>query len=148
MTDHSANIGRRTPIWYWIVAVLALLWNSVGVIDYVMTQTKNEGYLAGFTPEQLAYFEAFPSWYVAVWALAVFTAFFGSIALLARTRFAVHLFTASIVLFVINVIYGYGFLDGYSMMGAFGAVFSFVIFLTLAGANLFARWATRAQILR
>lgn len=148
MTDHTIVVGRKTPIWFWIVAVLALLWNSVGVIDYVMTQTKNEGYLAGFSPEQLAYFDAFPSWYVAVWALAVFTAFFGSIALLARARFAAQLFSASIVLFVINVIYGYGFLDGYSMMGAFGAVFSFVIFLTLAGAILFARWARKAELLR
>jgi len=33
-------------------------------MDYVMTQTKNEAYMSGFTPEQLAFFYSFPAWVV------------------------------------------------------------------------------------
>lgn len=49
------------------------------------------------TPAQTEYFYGFPAWAVAFWALGVWGCFFGSIALLLRSRFAVWLFGVSIV---------------------------------------------------
>ena len=147
MTDHAVATGRKTPIWFWIVGALATVWNFGGVYDYVMTQT-SEAYLAAFPPEQIAYFTNFPAWYVAIWASAVFLAFFASLALLVRTRFAFHMFAASLVLFVINAIYIYGFTNAVEMMGSGGAIFSAVIFVSLSGLTWLSRWATGAEILR
>ncbi|MEX0892485.1 MAG: hypothetical protein WEB88_09975 [Gemmatimonadota bacterium] len=61
----------RTPVHLWVIGALALLWNSVGAFDYLMTQTRNEGYMGQFSAEQLEYFYGFPTWVVAFWALAV-----------------------------------------------------------------------------
>ena len=44
---------RATPKSLWVVAPLALLWNLMGAMDYVMTQTRDEAYMSGFTAEQL-----------------------------------------------------------------------------------------------
>lgn len=147
MTDHAVAPRRKTPIWFWIVAVLAVVWNFGGVFDYVMTQT-NDAYLEGFPPEQIAYFTGFPSWYVAIWASAVHAAFFASLALVLRMKIAFPLFAASLVLFVANTIYIYGFTPALDMMGVGGSVFSAFIFLSLIALTWLSRWAIRAEILR
>jgi len=51
----------------------------------------------GMTPDQIAYFDSFPAWAVAVWAIGVWGAFFGSVLLLLRSRFAVHSFAIAIL---------------------------------------------------
>ena len=133
MTDNAAPTAPKTPIWFWIVAVIATLWNFMGVFDYVMTQLGVEAYLAGFTEEQLSYFASFPAWFIAIWASAVHLAFIASLAMFIRTRFTAPMFLACIVMFVINAIYQYGFTDAFALMGAGGAVFTGVIFLSLVG---------------
>jgi len=40
------NDNVRTPLHLWIVAALATVWNAFGAFDYLMTQTRNEAYLA------------------------------------------------------------------------------------------------------
>ena len=79
----------------WIVGVASLLWNAFGAVDYLMTQTANEAYLSGFTPEQRAYFDAFPPWAEAAWALGVWGGVAGALLLLLASRFAWHAFVLS-----------------------------------------------------
>ena len=44
------------PKHLWIIGVISLPWNTLGAIDYLTTQTRNEGYMSNFTAEQRAYF--------------------------------------------------------------------------------------------
>jgi hypothetical protein len=80
MTE-SQDQKQITPKHLWVVGVIAILWNSMGAFDYLMTKTQNEGYLAQFTPEQLEFFLGFPIWVSAGWGLAVWGAVLGSILL-------------------------------------------------------------------
>ena len=91
------NSETKTPIGFWIISGLSLLWNAYGAFDYTMTQTKNAQYLAAFTPEQLAYFDSFPAWMDATWALGVWGALAGSVLLLMRNRHAVTAFGLSLL---------------------------------------------------
>ena len=43
----------------------------MGAFDYIMTQTKNESYMAKFDTAQFDYFYNYPTWLVLFWALAV-----------------------------------------------------------------------------
>ncbi|MEJ2542305.1 MAG: hypothetical protein P8188_20455, partial [Gemmatimonadota bacterium] len=86
MSEEQATTTLRTPWHLWLVGVLALLWNAMGAFDYLMTETRNEGYMGQFTPEQLEYFYAFPAWVVAFWAIAVWGGVLGAIFLLLRKR--------------------------------------------------------------
>ena len=146
-TDPPAS-RAKTPIWFWIVAVIAVVWNFGGAFDYVMTQYRVDWYLAQLTEAQSAYFFGFPPWYDAIWASAVFAAFGASLALLIRSRFAKPLFLASIVLFVASAIYVYGFTPAIEMMGAGGTVFSLVIFASLVALWRLSAWAHARGILR
>lgn len=79
---------RRTPWHIWVVGVLTLMFNALGVFSYLMTRLGKLPEL-GMTPEQIAVLDAFPVWANAVWALGVWGAFAGSILILLRSRFAV-----------------------------------------------------------
>jgi ribose/xylose/arabinose/galactoside ABC-type transport system permease subunit len=106
-------------------------------MDYVMTQTRNEAYMAQFTPEQLEYFYGFPAWVVAAWAIAVWGGLLGAILLLLRRRLAVPVFLVSFIAMVITTIYNYLLSDGMRVMGdaatlAFtGAIFFIALLLWL-----------------
>ena len=90
------NTTIKTPWHLWLVGIVTLLWNAIGVFSYAMTQMGRLDSL-GMTPEQIAYFETFPVWANTVWALGVFGAFAGSVLLLLRSRFAVHALAVSVV---------------------------------------------------
>jgi hypothetical protein len=126
----KARIFRNrapTPWHLWVVGVLTLLWNAGGAFDYLATQLELESYMANFTPEQLAYFYDFPAWVVAFWALAVWSALAGSLALLFRSRFAAPLFLISLVAMIVTSIHNFGFSNGAEIMEQGGVIFSIVI---------------------
>jgi hypothetical protein len=95
----------RAPVHLWIVGILSLLWSCFGCYDYLMTNLKNQAYLAQFTADQLAYFDSLPAWLTAFWALGVWGGLVGSILLLMRTRYAVWAFGLSLVGAVVGLGY-------------------------------------------
>jgi hypothetical protein len=143
--EHAVS---RVPWHLWMVGAASLLWNGFGAFDYVMTQTGNADYLAQFEPEQLAYFEGFPAWAVATWALAVWGGVLGSVLLLVRSKWAAPAFLVSLVSMAANTVYTFVLSDGMEMMGAGGAAFSAVIFVIALALLLYARAMARAGVLR
>lgn len=92
MDNHDA----AAPAHLWAVGLLALLWNAIGVISFLATQTGNLASL-GMSESQIAYFDSFPFGAVAFWALGVWGAFFGSLLLLFQSRHAVASLALSIL---------------------------------------------------
>lgn len=91
-----AGARPNTPWHLWVVGVVTLLWNSVGIMSYMTTRLGMLDQL-GMTPDQIAYFETFPVWANTVWALGVWGAFGGSLLLLLRSRWAVEALLISVV---------------------------------------------------
>ena len=139
----------RTPWHIWLIGILSLLWNAMGAVDYVMTQMKNEAYLESFTPEQLAYFESFPTWVVACWAIAIWSSVLGSILLLLRSRMAVTAFGISFVTMVATAVHNF-VLDDVKMheiAGPEAIWFSLAIFLVALFLWLYSRAMRRRGVL-
>ncbi|MGZ8364389.1 MAG: hypothetical protein ACXW3D_10320 [Caulobacteraceae bacterium] len=118
MTDTTdtapASAGGSTPWHLWLVGLLALLWNGYGGYDYLMTMTKGDAYMkaGGMSDEMIAYFHTYPVWMTAVWAIGVWGGVLGAILLLLRKRWAFHVFAASLIAFVVSLIYQYGLSNG------------------------------------
>jgi hypothetical protein len=134
----------KTPVHLWIVGVISLLWNFGGVYDYVMTEMGNADYLAMFTPEQRAYFENFPAWMVAFWALGVWGAFAGSILLLFRSRHAMMAFALSILGLAVNTVWQFG-LSGIDIGKIFGGMPMIMTALVWASCIFLLWYATRQR---
>ncbi|MEM9234295.1 MAG: hypothetical protein AAGA69_08665 [Pseudomonadota bacterium] len=96
----------KTPWHLWVVGILAVLWNAGGCYDYIMTVTENPEYLAQMTEEQREAYSSMPVFYYALYAIAIWGAMLGSIALLLRKNWAVPLFMASLGCMAVNFIYG------------------------------------------
>lgn len=140
----------KAPWHLWLVGVIALLFNSVGVYDYLMTMTQGTVYLAnaGFTPEQIAHYEAYPVWMTAVWAIGVWGAFVASVLLLLRRRIAWVLFAVSLAAFVLNLIYNYVLTDGRAVLGSGMAITSAVITVLLIFFTWYSRMMANRSVLR
>ncbi len=112
--------AARRPIHLWIVGAISLLWNMGGAYDYVETQTRNETYLAAFSAEQRAFFDSFPVWVEAAWAIGVWGAVAGSCLLLFRSRFAVHAFALSLAGLAASSVWQF-LLSGANLRTTFGS---------------------------
>lgn len=125
------SIGpTKPPVHYWIVTILAVLWNGFGAYDYVMSLTAGDPYLRsmGMTDPQIAYYHAMPSWMMGVWTLGVWGAVIGTLLLIARSRWAVHAFAASLVGAVLSLLYSQVLSpDGREVMGGQATIISVVI---------------------
>ena len=64
------------------------------VVDF---QLHVEAVMSRFPPEQRAYFESFPWWAVAFWAIGVFGGVIGCLLLLLKNRLAFHVLLASVI---------------------------------------------------
>jgi hypothetical protein len=98
----DGRVAARTPVHLWIVGVLALLWNMIGVTDYVMMRTRNADYFRAVMPDlniadALAYMDSMSLLASTGWALGVWGAMAGTLLLLMRSRHAVLAYLVSLV---------------------------------------------------
>ena len=118
----EAQEATATPRHLWIVGIVALLWNLLGAMDYVMTEMRYEAYMSQFTPEQLEFFYGFPAWLVALWAIAVWGGVLGAVLLLMRKKLAVPVLLVSFLCMVATAIHNYGFAAGADVVGGGGQI--------------------------
>jgi flagellar motor component MotA len=139
--------SAKAPLHFWIVGVIAVLWNAIGAFDYSATQLRLEAYMSAFTPEQLEYFYSFPTWAVAAWAFGVWGALLGSIALLLRKAWAVWAFGISIAGMVLTTIQNFVLTDGAALMGPGAVAFSAVIWAVALFLFFYARAMAKRGVL-
>lgn len=149
MTNQESAGGTPASKLFWVIGVLALLWNSFGCLDYTMTQTRNQAWLDQFTPEQLAFVDSYPAWAVAAWAFGVWGGAVGSLLLLLRKRLAAPVYLVSLAGAVVSHVYYLFLSNGREMMGGgIGAwLFPIVIIAIAAGLYAYARAMTTKQVL-
>jgi len=131
------------PSWlFWVIAVLALLWNGFGVFDYWMTSTGNEKYLQDFDPKMIEWILGFPLWRNILWIIAAAAGALGAIALVLRKKIASMLFLINFVTMLLGFV-GHDILmaNGIEMYGQLGLIASFVI---IAVSGFFWWWSNRA----
>ncbi len=148
MSRYSATIRHRTPWHLRLIGVIAMLWSAWGVVDFLMTQTRNESYMSQFTPEQLEFFFGFPIWLTACWAIAVWGGLLGGLLLMTRKRFAFPAFLLSFLAMLVTMVHNYIFSNGLEVMGdGASLIFSAVIFLVAFLLVLYARAMKRRGVL-
>lgn len=138
----------KTPWHLWVIGAVSLLWNLGGVTSYMMTELGMLDSL-DMPPDQAAYYASFPAWAVAVWALGVWGCFFGSIALLFRSKWAVTLFGISIIGLVGTTIYQQLVSELPESLSTTGHnLFAAAIWVITIGLFLYASRMKRAGVLR
>ncbi|MBT8312768.1 MAG: hypothetical protein HKP23_08065 [Flavobacteriaceae bacterium] len=112
-------INKAKPAtWFWIVSVLALIWNLLGVLNYLAQAFITEEMKTEYTAEQLTLIEGRPAWVTAAFAIAVWGGLLGCIALLIRKRWARPLLLISLLGIVAQTGYNIFATDAYEIFGS------------------------------
>ena len=99
MTTTKPNTG------FWIIAVLALLWNLFGVFQYLGSTVLYDTVKEAMTASLIEIVDGLPSWYNYVFALAVFSGLIACLLMLARKKLAVPLFGLSLLAVLVQMCY-------------------------------------------
>lgn len=95
----DARDTNGVPAWFWVVAVLALLFESIGCLMYY-TQVSADP--ATLPLDQRMIRETTPTWMVAAYAVAVWVGLAGAVMLLLRRRHAVPLLLVSLIAVIVQ----------------------------------------------
>ncbi|MDG1660861.1 MAG: hypothetical protein P8H40_05740 [Winogradskyella sp.] len=87
----------KPPVWFWIISILALIWNSMGVNQYLQQAYNTEAFKSMVSTEELEMIGQLPTWYTAVFAIAVFAGALGCILLLLRKKLAYFVLLLSLI---------------------------------------------------
>ena len=99
------NSTTKPPIWFWIVSILGLVWNGMGVNQYLGKAYQTESWKAQYTAEDLAMMADLPAWITAAFAIAVFAGAIGCLALLLRKKWAHGLLVLSLLAVIVQMGY-------------------------------------------
>ncbi len=144
MSDNSPN---TTPTVYWIITGILVLWSLMGIMAYLghvgmSADDYATAVIDGTMTQAFAdYSMSTPSWATAVFAIAVFSGVAGAICLLLRKKWAVQLYTVSLVFILISMIKGF-ILDRTGSMMSAGQIFIEFMVITLAAIAV---WFSRKK---
>src|ERR1700741_3009572 len=98
----SENAAIKLPAWFWAVAILALLWELMGVGSYLYHVTMSAEDIAALPDGQRQLMEATPPWVMGAFATAVFSGLLGAVGLVMRRSWAKPLMILSLVAAVVQ----------------------------------------------
>lgn len=124
MNDQKKSM---VPVWFWVVAVVALLWNIMGSMIFLTELFAQEAAMEGMSDEQKAWVRSTPSWIYFVFGISVVTGLAGSVGLLLRTNKSVLLLAVSFVSVLIQMTYTMIIAGGLQVMGPSGAVMPAIV---------------------
>ncbi len=148
MTEAQETKATGRPWHLWVVGIIGFLWSSIGVMSFLMVQMRVEAVMSQYPADQREYFETFPFWAVAFWAIGVFGGAIGCLLMLLKKRLAAPILLASVIGAIVSNLGGLFFLGGLEVMGGTGAL-GFAVFIILFAAflTLYARAMCKRGIL-
>jgi small basic protein len=96
---------NKPGIAFWIIGIIALIWNGWGSFLYIAQAFDMEIATEGLSQEQIVFMEGMPAWYTALFAIAVFVGVIGAITLLMQKKVSIKLFVISFIAAAINQVY-------------------------------------------
>ncbi|MCB1566759.1 MAG: hypothetical protein KDI78_14330 [Xanthomonadales bacterium] len=139
--------SSKPPVWFWIVSVVALLWNMLGVMAFVGQMMMTPDMLAQLPEAQRVQIEARPMWATIAFGIAVFGGAIGSALLLIRSRMAKGLLLASLLAVITQMSQAFS-AGSFADAGPGGMVMAAMIIVVAALLVWLAAAATRKGWLR
>jgi len=96
-----------TPTWLKPLAWAALIWNSLGVIAFVMQMMMTPELISKLPIDQQAAYSDIPLWSTIAFAIAVFGGLLGCIFLLKKKALAIPTFTVSLAAILLQQYYNF-----------------------------------------
>jgi hypothetical protein len=133
------TLSGAPPAWFRVVALLAVVWNAIGVFMYLSSVGLFGDPMTGLSEAERAAASSIPAWITGAFAIGTFAGLIGSLGLLLRKSWAQPVLVVSLIgLLVLEgwIVFFSGALE------AFGLTFPILV---SAGAVLLAWLASHAR---
>ncbi len=131
---------QKPTVLFWIVAIIALLWNIMGLSAFLMDVFAPEISQADYTAAQIEMAASAPLWYKIAYGVATITGFLGAVLLIARKKYAIPLFLVSLIASIFHSAYIIIGIDG---MNNFGFLAGLIFPLIIIVLDLFFWWYSK-----
>jgi hypothetical protein len=132
---------NKPATWFWIVSVIALVWNLMGVMAYIAQVTMSAETLQAMPENERTLYESAPTWATAAFAIAVWGGALGSILLLIRKKWATAVLTVSFIGIVVQMIHSFFISNSFEVYGPGGLAMPIMVLVFGAGLIWFSRKA-------
>ncbi|MEL4454732.1 hypothetical protein [Lutimonas vermicola] len=129
---------------FWIIGIVALIWNLMGVYEYLTIAYMTAEELFALPPEEQVLYENIPAWVTAAFALAVFGGSLGCILLLLRKKLAIPVFIISFVSILAQMTYNLLMSNAIEVYGPMGLIMTVMVIVVGAFLVWYSR-KTQAQ---
>jgi len=123
MTTNKPNTG------FWIIAVLALLWNLMGVFQFLVATVMADVISDAMPEEQMTLLNSLPSWYNYIFGVAVIAGVLGALLLLLRKKIAIPVFGISLLAVLAQMGYWLFATEVMDVMGMVSVVMPLIVII-------------------
>ena len=102
-----SELKSKPPLSFWIISILALIWNINGVISYTRIIFRSDEIFNGFSGPEKEYLAAIPVVISVIFGIYIFAGLSGSLLLLLKRKKAALILLAA---FITQIIYQHYFL--------------------------------------
>lgn len=132
----------KPATWFWIVSALALVWNLMGVMAYIMQVTMTPEALQALPENERTLMESVPTWATGAFAIAVWGSTLGSILLLMRKKIATPVLIFSFAGILVQMYYNLFMSKSMEVYGPGGLAMPIMVLIFGAFLIWFSRKAT------
>jgi uncharacterized membrane protein len=118
----SENSLAKAPRWFVVVAIVALVWNLLGVAAYIMQVSMSTESLAALPEAERALYESMPAWATAAFALAVNGGALGCLLLALKKSLALPVLVISLAAVLVQMFHAFVISNSFEVLGPTGLV--------------------------
>ena len=142
MTTSNQSVPAKS---FWIICIIALLWNLMGLMTFFMEVFISPQALADLPEAERALYENTPVWIHLVFAIAVFGGTLGCVLLLMKNKLSIPFFVISLMAVLIQMTYWLFINDALEVHGPTSVVMpllviSVAVFLAWYSSYVKAKW--------
>lgn len=117
------------PKWFFIVAVIAALWNVMGIFAYIATVTISAEDILKMPQAQQDIHNATPAWANGAFAIAVFGGFIGCLLLLVKKSLAIPVLIVSLIAVLTQMYNAFFIMNSFAVFGLGGIIMPIVVII-------------------
>ena len=129
---------------FWIIAVIALLWNLSGLYAFFVEVFISQEALANMPDEERALYQSTPTWIKIVYGIATISGTAGSVYLLLKRKIAYTLLVLSVTAALIQMVYSAAATEAIQVFGVVAIIMPIIVI----GFGVFLAWYSKACILK
>ncbi|MEO9873092.1 hypothetical protein [Ekhidna sp.] len=128
------NESIKPPTWFWVVAIIALVWNLLGVGAYLGQAYVSDDIFSQMEEAVQDLINQTPAWATAAFAIAVWCGALGSLLLVLRRKLAYMVLILSLMGILVQMFYNFFMSNSMEVYGPGGAIMP--IFTIIVGIGL------------